>query len=104
MLLMGYTCYSKLVATLHYRNSYAIYMCRWTRIRGTRPLKLQLHNVNTEERVACLEGCLSLPSKTARHDYITLMTSSRDIRWLQLVIASGMAEASSLGCEHLYGQ
>lgn len=71
-------------------------------MRGTKPLKLQLHNVTTQERVACLEGCLSVPSNTARHDYITLMTSSRDIRWLQLVIASGMAEANCLGSEHFY--
>lgn len=77
---------------------------RWTRIRGTRPLKLQLHNATTQERVACLQGCLSMPRNSARPDYITVMTSSRDIRWLQLVIASGMAEANCLGSEHFLKQ
>ncbi len=63
-------------------------------------MKLELLNVSTKEQVACVQGHLSLPHSRGRHDYITMKTSSRDTNWLLLVIASGMAEASCLGCEH----
>lgn len=63
------------------------------------PLQLQLCNVATGQHVASLEGSVSMPwSKLQQH--ITILAGRDDPVWLQVVIASGLAEAKRLGGEN----
>lgn len=63
------------------------------------PLQLQLTNTATGQRVASLEGSISMPwSREQQH--ITILAGREDHVWLQVVIASGLAEAKRLGGEN----
>ena len=60
------------------------------------PLQLQLVNTATQERVASLQGSDSMPwSKQQQH--ISVFAGREDHVWVQVVIASGLAEAKRLG-------
>lgn len=73
--------------------------CRWETTGCMVPLQLQLSNVATGQYVASLEGSLSMPwSKLQQH--ITILAGQEDPVWLQVVIASGLAEAKRLGGEN----
>lgn len=63
------------------------------------PLQLQLNHVASGQQVAALEGSVSMPwSRLQQH--ITIFANRDDPIWLQIVIASGLAEAKRLGGEN----
>ena len=73
--------------------------CRWETKGCVVPLQLQLCSVATGQHVASLEGSVSMPwSKIQQH--ITILAGQDDPVWLQVVIASGLAEAKRLGGEN----
>lgn len=63
------------------------------------PLQLQLSNAVTGQHVASLEGSVSMPWSKLQQ-LITILGGRDDPVWLQVVIASGLAEAKRLGGEH----
>lgn len=73
--------------------------CRWESVGHMAPLLLKLTDVKSGQHMASLQGSTSMPWRKEQQR-ISIFAGREDPVWLQLVIASGLAEAKWRGGEN----